>query len=273
MVRDVKMPLSIASRTLATFALSLLISPITRSGQRVESSLTELDVEKSELKVALDSVLGENRQLRDALSAAQAGLIEMRRALATANEETEVFRRQALDLKKRFEALGSNATGDTKLVEQRLLMAVNDLQQAEADKKRLVQAVIRLSEAVLGFSRSATSADAEARLTLEAEVRNANLALGLGVGDAVEGTPVASTLTDALVVSVRDELSLVIANLGRKQGIKVGMPFRVHRDDSVVGTVRVVDVRESFAGAVIQHLTSETNRIKVGDRLKVDTQP
>jgi predicted nuclease with TOPRIM domain len=272
MLRDLKMCLSISSRTVA-LVLSLLVIPVARSGQRTESSLTDLDIEYSELKVTLDKVVGENLQLRDALSHSEASLVEMRKTLAATNGEAEVFRRQALELKKRFEALGSSATGDTKKLEQRLLTAVNDLQQIETDKKQLTEAIIRLSEAVLRFSKTATSADAEARLTLEAEIRNANHALGVGAVDALEGIPVPSTLVDAIVISVRDEIALVVANLGQKQGVKVGMPFQVIRGDKLIGIVRVVDVREKFAGAVIQNLSSEKDRIRVGDRLKVDASP
>lgn len=235
--------------------------------------MTDSDIENSELRVTLDQILGENRQLRDALSNSEASAIEMRKTLAATNGEAEVFRRQALELKKRFEALGASASGDTKKLEQRLLAAVNDLQQVEAEKKRLTEAVIRLSEAVMRFSKTATSSDAEARLILESEIRNANQALGLGSSEAIEGTPIAQTLTDGMVISVRDELALVVANLGQKQGVKIGMPFQVIRNDKLIGTVRVVEVREKFAGAVIQDLSSEKDRIKVGDRLKVLVQP
>lgn len=267
------MHLSTDCRVLAALVLSLLMVSVARPGQRAESSLTELDVENSELKVALDAVIGENKQLRDAVSAAETNLVEMRKALAAMSGETEVFRRQALELKKRFEALGISGTGDSSMLEQRLLSAVNDLQQVEGKKKRLTEAMIRLSEAVLRFSKTASSSDAEARLLLEAEVRNANDALGVGSEKAVEGLPSASTLMDAAVISVKEELALIVVNLGRKQGIKIGMPFQVIRESQLVGIVRVVDVRERFSGAVIQRLNSENNRILVGDRLKVDTQP
>ena len=50
------------------------------------------------------------------------------------------------------------------------------------------------------------------------------------------------------------------------------MPFKVLRGDRVIGTVRVVDVRERIAGAVIQDLSSDKEKIKQGDRLKVDAQ-
>jgi len=268
-----QMRLSIRRRALTALVLSLLMASVARPGQRAESSLTELDVENSELKIALETVLGENKQLRDAISAAESSLAQMRKALATNSGESEVFRRQAMELKKRFEALGIHTAGDSKKLEQRLLTAVNELQQAENEKKRRTEALVRLSEAVLQFSKTASPADVDARLILEAEVRNANDALGVEAGGAVEGRPISSTLTDAAVISVKNELALVVIDLGRKQGIKVGMPFQVIRENAFVGVVRVVEVRETFCGAVIQHLNSESNPAKVGDRLKIDIQP
>lgn len=257
------------------FALFLGLVPISfvRAGQQTGSSLTELNVEYSELKVAFDAVMEENKQLRNALSVAEAANIEMRSSLATISSEAEVFRRQSFEMKKRFEAVGTGASGDPKRLEQRLLAAVSELQVVEGDKRRLTEAMIRLSEAALGFTKTAPGSVANARLALEAEVRNANVALGVDDGEVKGATPIASALNDASVISVKEELALVIVNLGNKHGIRVGMPFQVLRKSEIVGAVRVVDVREKFSGAVIQHLSSETNRIQVGDRLIVDTQP
>ena len=47
-----------------------------------------------------------------------------------------------------------------------------------------------------------------------------------------------------MAISVKDDLALVVMNLGSKQGVKVGMPFQVIRGEHIVGSVRVVDVRE-----------------------------
>ena len=82
---------------------------------------------------------------------------------------------------------------------------------------------------------------------------------------------VPATLTDAKVISIKEELALVVANVGRRQGVKVGMPFKVVRGDGEIGLVRVVDVRDGISGAVIQSLESDKNKIKVGDRLQVAT--
>src|SRR5437667_10314404 len=70
-----------------------------------------------------------------------------------------------------------------------------------------------------------------------------------------------------------DEWSFVVGNLGEKQGVKIGMPMRVIRNDRKIATLRVVDVRQKICGAVIQEMDSEKEKIRVGDRLQVDAQP
>jgi hypothetical protein len=73
---------------------------------------------------------------------------------------------------------------------------------------------------------------------------------------------------EASVLSVKDEWSFVVANIGEQQGVKIGMPLRVMRDDQKIATLRVVDVRQRICGAVIEDSGKE--KIKVGDRLQVD---
>ena len=75
-----------------------------------------------------------------------------------------------------------------------------------------------------------------------------------------------------MVVDVKEELALIVANIGEKQGVRIGMPFQVWREDKRIGEVRVIDVRDSISGAVIQSLESEKVPVKNGDRLKVDAR-
>lgn len=253
--------------------IGLGLFSVARLDAQVKGSLSDLDIEYSELKVALEKVLGENQQLRDALAETQKTLADMRKNLAATSGESEIFKRQAMELKLRIEALGlDTAGGNNARLEQRLLTAVSDLRVLADEKKRLSEAIVRLSEAASLHAKSATGTSAEARLSLEAEIRNANLVLGLSSPNAIEATPVPSTISDGGVISVKDDLALVVMNLGSKHGVKVGMPFQVVRDQRLIGSVRVVDVREKIAGATIQNLSSEKDRIQVGDRLKVDAR-
>lgn len=242
-----------------------------------ERSFSDLDIEFSEAKVTLQAVTQENITLKRQLKDAQEAVKSLTESLAVANGEAEMFRKEAVELKLRMEALGvEGLSADRGKVEQRLLKAVRDLQLLQEEKDQLAEELLQLTEAVLRFTQGATSDDIEARLALEARMRSAAEFLGLPSEGESTGagkvTNKAGDLTDAMVISVKEEYRLILANIGSRQGVKVGMPFRVFRNGKEIGIVRVVDVREKICGAVIQSLDSEKNRIKVGDRLKVDAR-
>ena len=265
------MKLSTPGLKLAALAAGLCLFSVVRPGAQAKGSLSDLEIENSELKMTLEKVLGVNQQLRDALAETQKTLADMRKNLAATSGEGEIFKRQALELKLRFEALGlESAAGNSAKLEQRLLTAVSDLRIMADEKKKLSEAIVRLSEAASIYAKTVTGTNAETRLGLEAEIRNANMALGLSSANAIEATPVPASISDGGVISVKDDLALVVMNLGSQHGVKVGMPFQVIRSGKLIGSVRVVDVREKIAGAYIQNLSSEKDRIQVGDRLKVD---
>ncbi|MEQ1860535.1 MAG: hypothetical protein ABMA13_11425 [Chthoniobacteraceae bacterium] len=251
----------------ATFAL---VTPwASRLSGQPASSLTEQEIESSETKTALEALLRENAQLRQKLQQSGDSVGGLQRNLAVTNTEAEVLKRKVSELILRFEALGLDSAGDTSRLEQRLLKAVSDLRLAEDDRSALRSALIELTEAVLRYQKAATTTDAEVRLALETATRDASKALsGLLIAPA-EGVPAAGSLIAGMVIATKDDLALVVANVGRQHGVRAGMPFKVVRGEVEIATVRIVDVRERIAGAVIQDLRSEVDKIHVGDHLKV----
>lgn len=241
-----------------------------------QGSFSDLDIEFTEAKLTLDSVVAENRLLKQQLAEAKEAVVSLTNSLAIANGEAEVFRREAAEQRLRMEALGVDGlSADKSKLEQRLLKAVRDLQLVQAEKDKLGDQVIQLSEAILRYTKSATTEDGEARLALEGQMRNAANLLGIpsqGEGEGGAGEASEGRLGRAMVISIKEELSLVVANIGSMHGVKVGMPFRVYRGNREVGLVRAVDVREKICGSVIQSLDTEQNKIKVGDHLRVDAR-
>jgi len=240
------------------------------------SSLSDLDIETAEARLTLEKVLAENtrlkeevRVLEEKLALGQATAARMTESLALAAGESEVFRRQAGELKLRLEALGiEGGSSATSKVEQRFITALNDLRQADQDRAKLREALAGLSVSAASFAK-AKAPDADLRKALDQQIRRANEALGDSSPKAANATASAATLTDAMVISISDELALVVANIGTKQGVAAGMPFQVLRENHLIGTIRVVDVRERIAGAIVENLSSEKDRIKVGDRVKI----
>ncbi len=194
-------------------------------------------------------------------------------SLAMANAEAETYKRQAADLSLKLQALGvDGAAGDESKLEQRLLAAVRDLRLSKKENEDLRSQLIQLSEAVLALMKTTETLAPESRLALETELRRAGELLGSAPG-AAQAEAVEPALSDGLIVDVRDDLGpLVVANLGDKQGVKIGMPFQVWRNGERIGNIRVVDVRDRISGAVVQNLESEKNPVKAGDSLRVDAR-
>jgi len=233
------------------------------------SSLTESKIENAETKVTAEALLAQNKDLRKQTSIQQESLKTLTASLAESNAEAEVFRRKCSDLELRMEALGlASASKDRAKLEQRLLAAVSDLRLAQRERDDLRDQLLGLNEALLRYLQTSQSGDAQARMDVETQLRKTNELVGGST--SIAQTEPQSSLMDARVLSVKDQWSFVVANIGEQHGVKIGMPFRVMHGDQKIATLRVVDVRQRICGAVIEDSGKE--KIKVGDRLQADAR-
>jgi hypothetical protein len=222
-------------------------------------------------EVTATGLLQQNEDLQRQLSIAHESLKALTSSLAESNAEAELFRRKYSDLQLQMEALGlASANKDRAKLEQRLLAAVSDLQFAQKERGEYRDQMLRLDEAVLCYLKTSQSADAKARMDVETQLRSVDKLVTKSTNAPDLPEP---SLMDGSVISVKDEWSFVVGNLGEKQGVKIGMPMRVMRGEKRIATLRVIDVRQRICGAVIQEMDSRKDRIKVGDRLQVDAQP
>lgn len=245
--------------------VGLCLASVERLAAQGAGSLKNLDLDKAEKTLAVDALITENQALKEKLTTVQAALSALQKNFGMVSSEAEVFRRKAAELNARLEALGTGKLDD------RLLKLLNELKAAGEEKARIRDALIQLNEAVLSYEKKTASTNPSARLELEAAMRDSAGALGVAPNEAASPPPIPSTLTDGMVVSVKEDLALIVANIGIRHGVRLGMPFDVIRDQTVIGTVRIVDVRDKIAGALIQNL-SDKETVKVGDRLKVVAQ-
>ena len=264
---------------LAAMAAGLFaLLPVARLGAQGDRSLTDSENRILLAQGATISVPqpgedsdADSQALQEQILLLRSAIKSLTESLAISNSEAETFKRQASDLNLNIEALGiPGVEKDQSKLEQRLLAAVRDLRLLKKQQESAVNQLVRLAEAVQVMIKSAESVDPQARLAVETELRKTNEILG--APNAAKAGSVEATLDDGMVVDVKEDLALVIANIGEKQGVRIGMPFQIWREDKRIGEVRVVDVRESISGAVIQSLESEKVPVKTGDRLKVDAR-
>ncbi len=252
-----------------------VISAVALTNAHAEnSSLSESKLETAEAKVTAETLLSQNDLLHRQLSLDHETVKTLTDSLVVSNAEAELFRRKYADLQTRMDALGvESVSKDRAKLEQRLLKAVSDLQILQKEKDAYREQLLQLTETVLRYVKTTPSGDADARSDVEAQLRATNRLIAAKGEKKPPNDAEAPDLMDGKVISVKEEWSLVVGNLGAEQGVKIGMPLRVVRSGRNIATLRVVDVRDKISGAVVQELDSEKDRIKVGDRLQVDARP
>jgi hypothetical protein len=273
-VRIAEVKLSTINNRLSTLLVVCCITLARELAAEGNSSLSESKIENTEPRpggVTAAALLAQNEELRRQLSIQQESVKTLTTSLAESNAEAELFRRKYSDLELRMEALGLESVNkDRAKLEQRLLTAVSDLQLAHKDRDEFRDQMLRLNESMLRYLKTSQGGDAEARMDMETQLRRTN---ELATRSTRTPPPSAQpSLMDGSVISVKDEWSFVVGNIGEKQGVKIGMPLRVMRGDKKIATLRVVDVRQRICGAVIQEMDSGKEKIKVGDRLQVDAK-
>ena len=236
--------------------------------------ISNLRQQFKETQDRLHAFEADNEALRQRNDLRQTTIRTLNESLAVANAECEVFRRQYSDLKLRMEAFGLASVGDNKeALEQRLLKAVRDLGLVRDEKDKLAERMVALSETVLLYMKTATTADPKIRMDVEEQLRAANAAMDESAAKEVTAmTTVSGNLNAAQVISVKDEYSLAVMNLGSMQGVKIGMPFVIVRGNKFIAHARIVDVRDKISGAVVEEYGSNTEKVKVGDTMRVDVQ-
>ena len=261
-----------SARLGGAFASLLLLGGPAPADQPTPPPLNATDnTELKETKDRLQAFEAENELLRRDDELNKNAIRSLDESLAVANAESEFFKRQYGELKLRMEALGMESVGDNKeALEQRLLKAVRDLALIQKEKDTLAERLVALAETVLLYIKTAQVSNPQLRVDVEEQLRASNEALGIPVREAGKPSAVPADLTSASVISVKDDLALIVGNVGAKHGVKLGMPFRVTRGDHAVGEVRVIDVRDRICGAIIEGLSSTTETVKVGDQLRVD---
>ena len=259
-------------RVVAKAAALFVLLGISGSPAKDRRSLTDFESGPKGQEISVPDPEGSNAgSLDERLVLARASIKALTESLAMSNNEAEIFRRQAADLQLKLDAYGlTGIEKEPEKIEQRLLAAVRDLRLLKKQNEDAVNQLIQLSEAIQILIKTSEGINPQSRVSVETEIRKtkeilrAPAAQGAGSNEA--------SMTDAAIVDVKDDLSLVVANIGAKQGVKVGMPFQVLREGNKIADVRVVDVRERICGAVIQNLKSEKQTVKSGDRLRVDAK-
>ena len=186
--------------------------------------------------------------------------------LAMAQAEAKAYREAWLDLKRRDELLGiSSLSPEARDSHDKVARLAGELIRSEkarqdvfAKAKAAVEAAVKWAAETDAGKRAAARSDFEsAKRTLEATMQK-----------TAEPRAMATGLTDAQIVAVDRDQQAVVLNLGSLQGAKEGMPFRILRKDQVIGSCRLIEVREMTSAGLPEQL-GKGIQLEVGDRVAV----
>jgi hypothetical protein len=227
--------------------------------------------ELQELKTTLEVSARQIGDLQTQLTAQKAQSQTLSQSLVAANAESASSRESLEKLRGLLEGLGIGALeGGSNQVQERLLASLSDMKLLDEQKKKLTEALLTLSEATVAYAKVTPSGDADTSKALEAAVTVSEHAIRTA-GSAGTIDAQSADLHNVKIVSVKPETGVAVLNVGARDGVKVGMPFAVYRNDHSIAKLLVVDVRKSVAGAVIQETTNTKESIQVGDRGVIDT--
>ena len=186
--------------------------------------------------------------------------------LAMAQAEAKAYREAWLDLKRRDELLGlASLSPEARDSHDKVARLAGELIRSE---KARLEVFEKAKSAVEAAVKWAAETDAAKRASARSEFESAKRTLEATMKQAMSARPLASGLTDARIVAVdRDQQALVL-NLGSLQGAKEGMPFRILRKDQVIGSCRLIEVREMTSAGLPEQLVKNTQP-EVGDRVAV----
>lgn len=206
-----------------------------------------------------DALLASYESQRKLLVGSVAEAVRVSEEQMAASRETELT----------FQALGVDLLSrEQGAMEQRLIKAVRDLDIAQQQLEGAKQALLDLSEAFLTY-RAATesSASPEVRQVAEQSLLLSDQALRRLHGQSSDES--VAVTGDSQVITVDPSIGLVVFGSGRLDGLRVGTPVTISRQDRPIYTAMVVDVRDSIAGALLQEKVADVEEVIAGDGVKL----
>ena len=155
--------------------------------------------------------------LKEKLLLAETTISALTATVAEMGNSAEATRRELEDANLRIENVAvSSSDSKTEVLESRLLQCLRELRVLRDSNEAARGQLLILSEAVQMLMLTSADTNPQSRMTVEAELRKTNEVLGA----APQGSPKAASasLKDGLVIDSKNEISLIVINLGAVTG-------------------------------------------------------
>ena len=257
-------------RVVATAAALIILPLLIQAQAKDDRSLTDFEsrIGTSETRVS-ESDSNTIGALKEKLLLAETTISALTATVAEMGNSAEASRRELEEAQQKLEVFALSSRQDNhSAVEKRLLECLQELRVLKSNNLSARNQLLQLHESVQVLLLTAKETNPQSRMGVEAELRKTSELLS----SSRQGSPkpLQSNLNDGVVIDTKEEISLVVIDIGKINGVKLGMPFQVLRKGKLINSIKIIDVREKISGGVIQSLSSEKLRIEKGDQLKVE---
>ncbi|MDR2463854.1 MAG: hypothetical protein LBD30_08775 [Verrucomicrobiales bacterium] len=188
--------------------------------------------------------------------------------LQLSRAETEFYRQQWVTLRLRDEALGMSAlTGDRREINDKLVQLLGELFQSEKRNIEWQSLSADLIEKSKSLLAAAPKDQAQRRAEFEVVVRKIKALAG---GERQRMISLAPDFTGGTIISVSEDLQVAVVNFGVTQKAQIGMPYRILRDNKVIGRCSLIDVHAYLSAARIESVL-EKEQVQPGCRVLLET--
>ncbi len=258
----------------ASAPAQLVITPAQRPAANAATDETEaLKQQLKETQDRLQAFEAENEALRRRNDSSNETIHTLTESLAVANAEGEVFRGSTATETAHGglgPRVGRRQQGSSRTAASQVGARPGARPGRKGQARRADGGSLRNGAAL---HEDVQQRDPQIRLDIEAQLRAANEAVDdTAAKDSGGNAAAAADLTNGQVVSIKEEY-LADRRQPRQPAGREGrdaLPGAARQPSR--GRARVVDVRERISGAVIEEYGSNTEKVKVGDRMHVDVQ-
>lgn len=257
-------------RVVATAAALIILPLLIQAPAEDDRSLTDFE-SRIGYSVAKASESDSNTigALKENIFLAETTISALTATVAEMGNSAEVSRRELDEARQKLEVFGLLTNkGDRSSIEKRMVECLQELRILKSSNESARNQLLLLHEATQVLLLTAKDSSPQSRMLVETELRKTSALLSSSLPSLSNLEP--SNLNDGIVIDTKEEISLVVINIGKTHGVKLGMPFQVLRKSNIINSIKIIDVREKISGGVIQSLSSEGLRIEKGDRLKVE---
>jgi len=257
-------------RVVAKAAALIILPLLIQAKAQDDRSLTDFESRIGNLETQVsDSDSNAIGALKEKILLAETTISALTATVAEMGNSAETSRRELEEVKQKLEAIAlASKESNRSALEKRLLECFQEIRALQSSNESTRNQLLLLHEAVQVLLLTAKDTSPQSRMGVEIELRKTSELLGASLEKPSRNPQ--SNLNDGIVIDTKEEISLVVVNVGKVNGVKLGMPFQVLRNGKLINSIRIIDVREKISGGVIQSLSSEKLRIERGDQLKVE---